>query len=52
MAETLDAALESLRRHRFYEEMASAEASLRADPERWTQYVAERDEWLDAAAGA
>ena len=48
MADTLDAALESLRRQRFYEEMASAETRLRADPAAWATYVAERDGWLNA----
>ena len=47
MTETLDAALESLRRERFYEEMAAAEASLRVDPESWTRYASERDAWLN-----
>lgn len=32
MTDTLDAALESLRRERFYEEMAASEQRLRADP--------------------
>lgn len=48
MTDTLDAALESLRRQRFYEEMASAETRLLADPESWAIYVAERDAWLNA----
>ncbi len=48
MAETLDAALESLRRERFFEEMAAAEQRLRADPEAWTTYARERDAWLNA----
>ena len=47
MAETLDAALESLRRGRFYEEMATAEQQLRADPAAWDTYVRERDAWLN-----
>ncbi len=47
MADTLDAALESLRRERFYEEMASAEQQLRADPAAWTTHVRERDAWLN-----
>ena len=47
MADTLDAALESLRRERFYEEMASAEQRLRADPAGWATYVRERDMWLN-----
>lgn len=48
MADTLDAALESLRRQRFYEEMARAESRLQADPDAWATYVAERDAWLSA----
>lgn len=48
MADTLDAALESLRRERFYEEMASAEARLRTDSEAWATYARERDVWLKA----
>ena len=47
MADTLDAALESLRRERFYEEMASAEARLRSNPTAWAAYVGERDAWLN-----
>ena len=47
MADTLDAALESLRRERFYEKMASAEQRLRSDPEAWASYVRERDMWLN-----
>lgn len=50
MADTLDAALESLRREQFYRSMADAEAALRAEPERWAAYVRERDEWLEADA--
>ena len=29
--------------------MAAAEAQLRADPDAWADYVAERDAWLGAA---
>ncbi|MCB0979265.1 MAG: hypothetical protein H6513_17175 [Acidimicrobiaceae bacterium] len=47
MTDTLDAALEALRRERFYEEMASAEQRLRADPVAWAAYVRERDAWLN-----
>ena len=47
MTDTLDAALESLRRERFYNEMASAEQQLRADPAAWRAYVRERDAWLN-----
>ncbi len=48
MADTLDAALESLRRERFYEQMADAEQRLRADPAGWSAYASERDAWLNA----
>jgi len=47
MADTLDAALESLRRERFYEQMAIDEQRLRADPAAWDNYVRERDAWLN-----
>lgn len=47
MAETLDAALESLRRERFYGEMAAAERRLRDEPAAWERFVAERDAWLN-----
>lgn len=47
MADTLDAALESLRRERFYEGMAVAEQRLRADADSWDTYVRERDAWLN-----
>lgn len=46
MADTLDAALESLRRVRFYEVMAAAQQRLRDDPDAWADYTRERDEWL------
>lgn len=46
MADTLDAALESLRRERFYEEMAAAERRLGSDPDALAAYVDERDAWL------
>ena len=52
MAATLDAALESLRRERFYEEMASAEQRLRTDPVAWATYVIERDAWLNPDVAA
>jgi len=51
MADTFDAALESLRRDQFYKEMADAEAKLRADPERLAAYQADRDAWLTADLG-
>lgn len=47
MADTLDAAMESLRRERFYEEMAASEQALRSDPEGWAAYVSEREAWLE-----
>lgn len=51
MTETLDAALEALRRDQFFGEMADAESALRADPDGWGRYVAERDAWLNADLG-
>lgn len=48
MADTLDDALDALRRDRFYEAMARAEADLRSDPDRWAAYITERDDWLTA----
>jgi predicted transcriptional regulator len=47
MSETLDAALESLRRQQFFEAMATAEAQLRNDPVAWDAYVKDRDAWLN-----
>ncbi len=47
MAETLDAALESLRREEFYAGMARAESDLRSNAAGWQGYLAERDEWLE-----
>lgn len=46
MTDTLDAALEALRREQFYRSMAATEAELRADPDAWAAYIAERDAWL------
>lgn len=48
MADTLDDALEALRREQFYRTMADAEAALRRDPSGWAEYISERDAWLDA----
>lgn len=48
MAETLDAALDALRREQFFQEMRDAERRLRDDPARWEAYLAERDQWLEA----
>jgi len=47
MSDTLDDALEALRREHFYRSMADAEAALRADPAAHAVYLAERDAWLD-----
>ncbi len=47
MADTLDAALESLRRQQFYDAMVTAEAQLRSDPVAWSTYVRDRDAWLN-----
>ena len=51
MADTLDAALEALRRNHFYEAMTQAESVLRLDPTRWAAYAVERDAWLNADLG-
>lgn len=51
MADTLDAALEALRRNHFYEAMARADFALHADPTRWAEYATERDAWLNADLG-
>lgn len=48
MTDTLDAALEALRREQFYRSMATAEAALRSDPAAWADYLSERDAWLGA----
>ena len=48
MAETLDAALEALRRDEFYRSMADAERELRADPAAWAEFEDDRNEWLNA----
>ncbi len=50
MTDTLDQALEALRREDFYRSMADAEASLRADTEAWDHHVDQRDTWLNAPA--
>ena len=52
ITETLDAALEALRRDQFYASMAAAEETLRADPESFATYVRERDTWLNADLGS
>ncbi len=46
MADTLDAALDALRRAEFHRGMATAERALRDDPEAWADYERERDAWL------
>ena len=46
MADTLDDALEALRRDHFYSGMAEAEQALRSNPSAWQDYVAQRDAWL------
>ena len=51
MADTLDDALEALRRDHFYRGMAEAEQTLRSDEARWAEYVAERDVWLNPELG-
>lgn len=48
MADTLDAALDALRRDDFYRSMAAAEATLREDADGWADFEQERREWLDA----
>ncbi len=48
MTDTLDAALEALRRDDFYRAMATAQSALQADAEGWTAYIAERDAWLSS----
>lgn len=47
MADTLDDALEAVRRDQFSQEMAQVEAALRDDPAAWSQYIAERDAWFN-----
>lgn len=38
---------EGLRRAVFFAQMAAAMRELREDPQRWEDYVSERDGWLD-----
>ena len=47
MSDTLDDALEALRRDQFYRDMADSEAVLRSDEGGWAQYTAEREAWLN-----
>ena len=47
MTETLDAALEALRRE-FYRLMADTELELRSDAEAWAGSAHDRNEWLGA----
>lgn len=48
MTETLDAALEALRRDEFYRSMADAEHELRSDEDAWAEFEHDRNEWLGA----
>lgn len=52
MSDTLDAALEALRRQTFYQQMCDAQDALRSDAELWSQYTSERDAWLNADLAA
>ena len=52
LTETLDAALEALKRQQFYEQMAQAEADLREEGDSWDDFVRERDAWLEAGLGS
>ncbi len=51
MTDTLDAALNSLRRHQFFQEMALAQDALRADPPALAEYTNQHVEWLNADLG-
>jgi len=51
LTETLDAALESLRRDVFYREMADADERLRTNPDRFAEFLSERDAWFNADLG-
>jgi predicted transcriptional regulator len=48
MAETLDAALETLRREQFYAAMAAAEANVAANRDTFAPFIQEREAWLNA----
>ena len=48
MTETLDAALEALRRNEFYRLMADTELELRSDAEAWAGFAHDRNQWLGA----
>lgn len=50
-SETLDAALESLRKKLFFEAMAKAESEMKSNPDAWSDYIEERDTWLNADLG-
>lgn len=50
MLALLDEAVEALRRQRFLEQVNTAYAGLRADPQAWEAVEAERREW-DATLG-
>lgn len=45
MIEVLHSAIEALERQEFLRGLNQDYQQLRADPERWQQYVAERQEW-------
>lgn len=52
MVDTLDAALDALKRELFYTQMAEAEDRLRSRPAEWDEFTAERAQWLDAPLDA
>ena len=45
MTEVLDKALDAYRRKVFFEQMNAGYAALRADPEAWAEFEAERKAW-------
>jgi hypothetical protein len=45
MMEVLNKALEAYRRKLFFEQLNAGYAELRADPEAWAEYLAERRLW-------
>jgi predicted transcriptional regulator len=51
LSATLDAALESLRRQAFFDEMAAGQESLRHDPDALARYERDGDQWLNADLG-
>ncbi len=48
MIDTLDAALEALRRQDFFAAMERAEIEMRADSDAWNAYQGDARPWLDA----